>query len=353
MTRDRSSAFQVAGHLVFANSTDRTAVILHFGANWHENAPVACQMGKAVSEVRITAISPPEGRTTRIITLDTGHKVFVPSASFPDQLNVNKWSVALDKAERSPLLGLTLILVLVLTLIGGLGYWLMPKLADALADYIPKSVISELSQSTLLYLDHSLLEDSQLSPARQAELTAEFDKLRRLAGLSEEVDLLFRASSVMGANALALPGGPVVLLDGLVDISPSDDGLYGVLAHELAHIALGHNRKQLARSSVFALISLMIGSSQELSGGTEIFRNLLFSGYSRSFEEEADQMARSMMRQAGYDLAEFDRMLIALYQSKCQDDCPEDSQARDHHHKSSGWFDTHPSLSERLSLQAQ
>ena len=53
------------------------------------------------------------------------------------------------------------------------------------------------------------------------------------------------------------------------------------------------------------------------------------------------------MTQAGYDLAAFDEMLIALYQQHC------DEKSCDESDKSSGWFDTHPSLSERLSLQGQ
>ena len=348
MSQTSKSAFQLAGHLVFARSTDRVEVILHFGANWHAEAPVACQIGKDVSEVRIDAISPPEGCRTRIITLSSGHKVFVPAESFPDQLNLNKWSVRLDQAERSPLLVLTMVLVLVLGLIGGLAYWLMPKIADALADYIPETVLVEISDTTMLYLDQILFEDTQLSQERQAELRAEFQRLRALAEVPESVTLEFRASPLMGPNALALPAGPVVMLDELVAISPSDEGIYGVLAHEIAHISLGHNRRQLSRNGLFSLVTLLFGSSQELAASTELFKNVLFSGYSRTFEEDADKMARRLMTKAGFDLAEFDRMLIALYQSKCQEDCP------DHQHEAaSGWFDTHPSLSERLSLQSE
>ena len=40
-------------------------------------------------------------------------------------------------------------------------------------------------------------------------------------------------------------------------------------------------------------------------------------------------------------------MLIALYNRDCKDDnCTRETEAA-----SSGWFDSHPSLSERLSLQ--
>jgi predicted Zn-dependent protease len=39
------------------------------------------------------------------------------------------------------------------------------------------------------------------------------------------------------ANALTLPGGTIVMLDGLDDAVDDDDALVGVFGHELGHIA--------------------------------------------------------------------------------------------------------------------
>ena len=341
-------AIIIQGYLVYARTTDRVPVSLEFPPSWQMNTPVRCIIGKAVSPVIITALSPPEGRAPRILTLDKGHKIFVAAKSFPPQLNQHKWAGRIDRAERSflpYLIGLTLLVILCF---GGLAYWGLPKLSDKLASYIPETILTEISDGTLLQLDSIAFQESRLMDSRQKALQEDFAALRKRSGLPADVSLLFRSSSLMGPNALALPGGPVVLLDELVEIAPSDDGIAGVLAHELAHIALQHNRKQLARDGLFSLVAILTGTAQDFATSTGLLKDLVFSSYSREFEEEADKLARLWMAEEGYDSAAFDEMLVALYEHDCGDECP-DSLSEE----ASGWFHSHPSLSERLTPQGQ
>lgn len=341
-------ALIIHGYMVYAKTTDRVPVSLEFPPSWHMTMPVRCVIGKAVSPVIITAISPPEGRAPRILTLDKGDKVFIAANAFPPQLNHHKWAERLDKAERTSLPYLIAATVLVLLCFGGLAYWGLPKLSDKLASYIPEPIITEISDGTLSQLDSIAFQESRLMDSRQKALQDRFALLRAQSGLPDDITLLFRASSLMGPNALALPGGPVILLDELVEIAPSDDGISGVLAHELAHIALQHNRKQLARDGLFSLIAILTGTAQDFATSTGLLKSLVFSSYSREFEEDADKLARLWMAEAGYDNAAFDDMLIALYEHHCGDDCPDSV-----HEDKSGWFHSHPSLSERLTLQEQ
>ena len=337
----------LSAHLIYARTTDRVPVQLCFAPNWAQDAPFTCLIGKASYQVTATAISLPEGNAPRIITLQNGNKIFIAANTFPAHLDPYRWGKRLEQAERGFLPYLIAISLVVLALFGALAYWALPKLSDKIATHIPQTVIAEISQATLSHLDQLVFDDSHLADTRKQELQSAFDKLRLMAELPDDVRLVFRASPLLGANALALPGGPVIILDELVEIAPSDDGIYGVLAHELAHIALAHNRKQLARDGLFSLMAVMTGVSQDLSGSTALVKNLVFSGYSREFEAEADELARAWMAEAGYDLAAFDEMLIALYNQDCEDDCDSDKP------RASGWFDSHPSLSERLSLQAK
>ncbi|MGC6517923.1 MAG: M48 family metallopeptidase [Candidatus Puniceispirillaceae bacterium] len=341
-------AYQLSAHLIYRNTTDRVPVTLIFPAGWLPQAPVTCHIGKAASSVTITAISPPEGRARRILTLDSGHKIFVDASHMPAFLNQAKWSVAIDRAERAPL-SLLIIISLAVTLCGGaLTYLFLPKIGDMLADHIPEPIIEQLSQATLFQLDNFALSASELPQDKQDSLIAHHKKLLVQADLPDDIALLFRSSELMGPNALALPGGPVIILDELVEIAPSDDAIVGVIAHEIAHIALQHNRKHLARDSLFAIMQMMVSGTQDLVQTTNVMKNLVFSGYSRQFEEEADYLARQWLQKAGYDVTQFDAMLIALHTHDCKDPCPENDN-----NTASGWFDTHPSLSERLSVQPQ
>ena len=346
--QDEMKEIVLSAHLIYARTTDRVPVTVVFPPNWSLEAPFTCIIGKATHQVTASAISLPEGRTPRILSLHNGDKIFIDAKLFPASLDPHRWAKRLERAERGSLPVLVAISLVLLSLFGALGYWALPKLSDKFATLIPNSVISEISQATLSHLDQLVFDDSQLPDKRQEVMRNAFAELRAIADLPDDVRLLFRASPILGANALALPGGPVVLLDELVEIAPSDEGIYGVLAHELAHIALAHNRKQLARDSLFSLIAIMTGTAQDLSSSTAIAKTLIFSGYSREFEAEADTLARAWIEEAGYDLQAFDEMLVALYQQDCKQDCPDAGEGR-----ASSWFDSHPSLSERLSLQAQ
>ena len=115
----------------------------------------------------------------------------------------------------------------------------------------------------------------------------------------------------------------------------------GVVAHELAHVSAQHGQRNLARGLLFSLIGYLTGINQSAEQQAAVAQSLLFSKFSREFETEADELARQWMRQAGYDIAAFDAMLTALYESACQsDDCGDEQ---------TGWFDSHPALRDRLS----
>jgi Zn-dependent protease with chaperone function len=108
-------------------------------------------------------------------------------------------------------------------------------------------------------------------------------------------------------NALALPGGQVVVFRKLVADAKSPDELAGVLAHEFAHVARRHPNKMLLRQ--FG-VSLFLKS---LGGDTAGFADLaLLIQTTRAAEGEADRGAIAMLREAAISpvatAAFFDRM---------------------------------------------
>ena len=351
----------ISGYLVYARSTERVPVTVTFSSHWQAADAVACQIGQAQTSHHITSITPPEGRAPRILTLDNGNKIFLATKDITPELaallNQGQWQRHIDKAERTSLPRLILLSLCATVAFGATLWWVLPKLGDEIANIIPDTIIEDLSDSTLDQLDLLFFEESKLINSRQAEITKQYEILRDISGLDDDVTLLFRSSPSFGANALALPGGPVILLDELEAIAPSDEGIYAVLAHELAHIHLGHNRKRLARDGLYSLITVMIGGAEAAANGSALLKLAVFSGYSREFETQADKLARQWVTQAGYDPKAFDAMLTALYNQNCDDTCTQrgtDNQSG-HHHGSgdtSSWFDSHPSLSERLAIES-
>ncbi len=155
-------------------------------------------------------------------------------------------------------------------------------------------------------------------------------------------------------NAFASPGGHILVTRGLLSKVESEDELAAVLAHEIAHVSLGHGLASIQGSRLTQIAAEYALNAGMASGGegasfTEAFGEaiselatvLLISGYSQSFELQADQEARRIITRAGYDSAALDRLISKL---------PSHSQ------ESSGFAQTHPeplfrleALSEKLA----
>ena len=91
-------------------------------------------------------------------------------------------------------------------------------------------------------------------------------------------------------NAFAIPGGKIVIYQGLLDIFDSWEQLAAVLAHELAHVELRHSMKQISRTlSTYLVFSIMTsdvnGISSVLVDNAIMVKDL---SNSRSMEKEAD-----------------------------------------------------------------
>ncbi len=94
-------------------------------------------------------------------------------------------------------------------------------------------------------------------------------------------------------NAVALPGGQVLLFDGLVQDAETPEELAGVLGHEVGHVRERHVMTALLRQ--FGLSILLSGAN---SGVGETAFGLAAMGYSRDAEREADQYARDRMAES-------------------------------------------------------
>jgi predicted Zn-dependent protease len=114
-------------------------------------------------------------------------------------------------------------------------------------------------------------------------------------------------------NAIALPGGVIILFRGLLAGASGPDEIAGVLAHEMTHVARRHPTAGLVRSlGVATLVALVIGdTSGVIASGLTL---TLANAYSREDEAEADRGALDLLESAGIGgdgLAAFLRRLAA------------------------------------------
>ncbi len=115
-------------------------------------------------------------------------------------------------------------------------------------------------------------------------------------------------------NAFALPGGTILLYQGIIDAAQTPEELAGVLAHEIQHVLLRHSTRGIIRSAASGMLAtLVIGDVNGVMNGVlELAGSLDQLKFSRSMEEEADRKGMEMMLAAGIDPVGMVRIFKAL-----------------------------------------
>lgn len=207
--------------------------------------------------------------------------------------HVDGIAVRLTQSWRNALMAL----VCTGALLVGSYLFLLPAAANLLARALPESVERSLGSGILAFLDEHLLKPTALSPERQRELTQAFASLRAPEADAPQYRLLFRSGKI-GANALALPSGDIVITDDMVKLAENDDELMGVLAHELGHLHERHMTQRLIQTSAIAAASTLIfGDASALVANLPTL--MLDLKYSRDVETSADDYAVAMMKANG------------------------------------------------------
>ena len=131
----------------------------------------------------------------------------------------------------------------------------------------PQPVIEAIDVLTRKSIDSTLAQPSGLSQDRREALRAGFVQLAGRSSLSQPPELLFRIVPAIGPNALALPGGSVLLTDALVALARSDDEILGVLAHELGHVEGRHGLRQAYAAAGFIVAAGMVAGDPGVDPG--------------------------------------------------------------------------------------
>lgn len=97
-------------------------------------------------------------------------------------------------------------------------------------------------------------------------------------------------------NAFTLPGGRIVIMEGLLKQANSADEVAGVLAHEMGHVIARHAvERMIWRQAVDFALSLLLGSGS----GVNMAQWLVNQSHNRDAEREADRLGVALLTQAG------------------------------------------------------
>lgn len=106
-------------------------------------------------------------------------------------------------------------------------------------------------------------------------------------------DLRVRVANIKAINAVALPGGNIIIFRGLLQTAQSPDELAGVIGHEIGHV---RNRDVMQALLRQVGLSLVLGGFGGDTGG--YLNQLISAGYSRETESNADRFAIDMLKRA-------------------------------------------------------
>ena len=237
------------------------------------------------------------------------------------------------------------LLALALTLLaiwGGISYG-VPALAKHVAFSLPASTETAMGQNALASLDQFLFAPSQLADARQRELSGIFADMTTGLDRGQAYRLEFRRSDKLGANAIALPSGIIVITDDLVQLAKNNDELIAVLAHEIGHLKYRHALRRVLQDSATALI--ITGITGDITSITALATTvptvLVQAKFSRDFEREADEFAIQYLQARGIALDSFAEILLRMEKQKpTAHDVP-------------NYLSTHPATRERVDRSQQ
>ncbi len=227
-------------------------------------------------------------------------------------------------------------------------------MAEAAIHVTPLSADRAIGQQVFTSLKEEWLATSRIPQKRQDAVRRRFLDLAQRVHPEYAVELHFHGvksgrwqrdkpdhKDPRGFNAFALPGGQIVLLDGLAH-ALSDDELMVVLGHELGHVVHRHGLKAVARSvGLLTVAGAVFGDvSTVLAAGIAGFQGLK---HSRAAEREADAFGRHLSAVAGWPAATEQavwRKLDQLQDTFGGGEVPD-------------WLSTHPNTRERLEAARQ
>ena len=283
----------------------------------------------------------PLGHTRRVILLPDNRRLETYDLNQNDDLQNwlhpgmgLKWAHRLESGWRWVMGSLAALIAL----IAGFIIWGVPRAAWVIAHHMPVEWHEQLGEGVMDSLDKYFMEPSELLPETQVGYQAWFDGMTGDFESEHAYTLRFR-SWELGANALALPNGIVVVTDSLIDLVSGREEFEAIIAHEIGHVIHRHPMQMALRDAgIFVFISTFLGDLTSVSSLASALPTLLIErGYSRSLEKEADLVSGTWLQGKYGSTEALKSILVKLHRGKGDADTLE-------------MLSTHPDLKNRILL---
>lgn len=260
-------------------------------------------------------VSPRISSADRFITFPNGAQFSCPDHSFLNSLPQESPSEGpVAWLEERWGIALACVVIIACTLLAGYFFGL-PFAAERIANRIPMETEQSLGRQALAWLDEQRwFMPTNLDRDRRKTIKDGFDELHSDLPLKGYYHLEFRSGATFGPNALALPGGIIVITDDMVKAAETTEEVLAVLAHEIGHVELRHSMRSVLQNSVVAVAAAAVTSdAASLSIAIAGLPALLAQRkYSRKFETAADDYAFRLLKQKGCSPSAFASIMERL-----------------------------------------
>ncbi|HNP36127.1 MAG TPA: M48 family metallopeptidase [Woeseiaceae bacterium] len=197
-----------------------------------------------------------------------------------DDVNVSQENPLIEAGTLIIGLGVICVLVVIsLVLLVDVVLYFVPakKEVDLFNAWIPADLVTVAADDPRLEKLDALLQD--------------------LASYWPDTDYQFRVEVNDSAeiNALAFPGGLIVVTSGLLDALESENELSLVLGHELGHFKNRDHIRALGRGAALSILFAALGSSNTAASLSSSVASMTLNGFSRRQELAADAFGLSIV----------------------------------------------------------
>ena len=186
--------------------------------------------------------------------------------------------------------------------------WVSVAVGSAIVSIIPPSVEETIGTAAFNQMNPILSIDSSKSELLQTF----YDELNFKS--TYEISVFYDTRNTV--NAFALPGGKIVVFDGLIQKTESWEELAALFGHELSHVNQRHSMRLMSRElgnyAVFsALTGDMAGISSVLVESAISLNELV---YSRTYEKQADQEGLQILVENNIEPAAMMRLFERIFE---------------------------------------
>ncbi|MGX5855505.1 M48 family metallopeptidase [Dyadobacter jiangsuensis] len=222
---------------------------------------------------------------------------------YPEKVFFRRRITDIFKLNNTTIVGVALAVLMLM----GLGYWFgLPWLAGAAASRFPVS--------TEVQLGDTMYENMIRAYDVDEGLTAITNDFAKAIDFKTHYPIRITVVKDKEANAFALPGGRIVVFDGILRKMHTKEELAALLAHEVSHVHYRHSLRNIFRSlGGYLFLSLLLndinGVVTVLADNSNMLANLT---YSRELETEADNKGMAIFKANRLDLKGFVDLFTVL-----------------------------------------